>query len=190
MYNSEDVSTILVIGGSGEYLSMADSVYLMEDYHIYDVTMKSKRICLVNKVMSVFPIPTTWTQYRRLDSEGFTSYPEGCGSEKLEVSEMGFIFIGDERINVSGLHDIITRPQLDALGFMLRYIEMHNNDKLIEIEKQIDALYSLIEREGLDVIFSSYFDTTERFLDLPRKQELKAVINRMRRIRVKVGNNY
>jgi hypothetical protein len=36
-------------------------------------------------------------------------------------------------------------------------------------------------------VFSSFFTTTERFLDLPRKQELKAVINRMRKIIIK-GN--
>ena len=45
----------------------------------------------------------------------------------------------------------------------------------------------IIEKEGLDTVFSSFFTTTERFLDLPRKQELKAVINRMRKIIVRAG---
>ncbi len=38
LYEQCGVSTILVIGGSGEYLSVADRVYLMEDYRIFDVT--------------------------------------------------------------------------------------------------------------------------------------------------------
>ena len=31
LYDSLGVSTILVIGGSGEYLSVADNVYLMDE---------------------------------------------------------------------------------------------------------------------------------------------------------------
>ena len=100
---------------------------------------------------------------------------------------MGFIIIGDEYIDIRGLHDIITKRQLDSLGFMLRYLELHNNERKINIDAQIDNLYGLIEKEGLDTVFSSFFTTTERFLDLPRKQELKAVINRMRKIIVKAG---
>ena len=70
---------------------------------------------------------------------------------------------------------------------MLRYLETHNTDLEINLDKEIDELYKLIEKEGLDTVFSSYFTTTERFLDLPRKHELKAVINRMRKINIKAG---
>lgn len=103
-----------------------------------------------------------------------------CGSEKLEVLDTGFIVIGDERINVCGLHNIITKQQLNALGFMLRYLETHNTDRIIDLRKRIDELYAEIGKEGLDCVFSSYFTTMERFLDMPRKCELLAVINRMR----------
>ena len=91
--------------------------------------------------------------------------------------------------------------QLDALGYMLRYLENLTGGNLrggnivknlcgnegaknsvLDLDGQIDALYKKIDREGLDCVFSSYFTTTGRFLDLPRKCELKAVINRMRKI--------
>lgn len=45
LYASCGVSTILVIGGSGEYLAVADPIYLMEDYLIHDVTGRSREIC-------------------------------------------------------------------------------------------------------------------------------------------------
>ncbi|MPN06159.1 hypothetical protein SDC9_153415 [bioreactor metagenome] len=44
-------------------------------------------------------------------------------------------------------------------------------------------MYEQIEKEGLDCVFSSFFTTCERFLDLPRKCELLAVINRMRGVK-------
>ena len=96
---------------------------------------------------------------------------------------MGFIIIGDEMIDVRGLHNIVSKRQLDALGYMLRMLEITNADRKIDIVKKVDELYGKIEKDGLDSVFSSFFTTTERFLDLPRKQELKAVINRMRKIR-------
>ena len=182
LYKTHGVSTILVIGGSGEYLSVADKVYMMEDYLIRDVTEKSKAICRSCNVTAVLPAAADWQQCRTLYSDRFTSYPEGSGTEKLEVSEMGFIIIGDERIDVRGLHDIVSPRQLDTLGFMLRYLELTNADRKIDIDKKINDMYKRIDEEGIDFLYSTFFTTCKRFLDLPRKQELMALINRMRRI--------
>lgn len=183
------VSTILVIGGSGEYLAVADRIYMMEDFLIYDVTERSKSICRENEVAPDLPADGDWSQSRKLTSDGFSSFPGGVGSEKLRVSEMGFIIIGDEMIDVRGLHDIVSPRQLDALGFMLRLIEISNNDSMIDIVGKIDELYGRIESEGLDCIYSSYFTTCERFLDMPRRQELLALIARMRKTEYKRGTD-
>lgn len=182
LYKTRGVSTILVIGGSGEYLSIADKVYMMEDYLIRDVTEKSKDICRSCNVTAALPAPADWQQCRTLYSDRFTSYPEGSGTEKLEVSDMGFIIIGDERIDVRGLHDIVSPRQLDTLGFMLRYLELTNADRKIDIDKKINDMYKRIDEEGIDFLYSTFFTTCKRFLDLTRKQELTALINRMRRI--------
>jgi len=184
LYSQKGVSTILVIGGSSEYLSAADNIYIMDDFRIHDVTEKAKAISAAQKNAFTPPPPADWEQRRVLYADGFTSFPKDSGSERLEVSDMGFIIIGDEQIDVRGLRDIITNRQLYALGYMLRYLETRNNSKIIDLSARIDELYRTIHEEGLDVVFSSYFTTTERFLDLPRKQELIAVINRMRKIKI------
>ena len=182
LYKTRGVSTILVIGGSGEYLSIADKVYMMEDYLIRDVTERSKDICRSCNVTAALPAPADWQQSRPLYSDRFTSYPEGSGTEKLEVSDMGFIIIGDERIDVRGFHDIVSPRQLDTLGFMLRYLELTNADRRIDIDKKINDMYKRIDEEGIDFLYSTFFTTCKRFLNLTRKQELTALINRMRRI--------
>ena len=182
LYRAKGVSTILVIGGSGEYLSVADKIYMMEDYMIHDVTEKSKHICHSCGIKTELPPIADWEQSRVLYADGFTSYPKGSGTEKLAVSDMGFVIIGDEKIDVRGLHDIVCTRQLDTLGFMLRLIEVTNTDRKIDIEKKINELYERIDEEGIDFVYSSFFTTCERFLDLPRKQEFMALINRMRNI--------
>lgn len=177
------VSTILVIGGSGEYLYVADKIYMMEDYLIHNVTERAKNLCRANEITTEFTAPTVWKQNRVLHSEGFSSYPDGSGSELLEVSDMGFIIIGDERIDVRGLHNIVNPRQLDTLGFMLRYLEVSNNETKIDITKKVNELYRKISSEGVDFLYSGYFTTCERFLDLPRQNELLAIINRMRHVK-------
>ncbi len=182
LYLNCNVSTILVIGGSGEYLSVADKIYMMDDYIIHDVTEKAKSICLSHSVKAASINTANWTQNRKLTSKNFTSYPEGCGTERLIVSDMGFIMIGDEAVDIRGLQNIVSSHQLDTIGYMLRYIEINNKDTVVDINAKIDNLYESIDKNGLDFVYTGFFTTTERFLDLPRKIEVKSVINRMRKI--------
>lgn len=191
------VSTILVIGGSGEYLSVADKIYMMDDFVIHNATLHAKSI---SQATAQPPGKADWTMQRVLLNDRFTPYPEGNGTEKLEVSDTGFIIIGDERIDVRALHDIATTAQVDALAFMLRFLERNidEGDELEKlalamrglsrktVEREIDVadcvrkLYKQIEQESINIVDTGFFTTMSRFLDLPREYELHAAINRMR----------
>lgn len=187
LFRAHGVSTILVIGGSGEYLSVADQIYMMEDYLIQNVTKKAKDICRSHHVTAFPPPFADWRQCRTLYSDRFSSYPAGSGTERLEVSDMGFLIMGDEKIDIRGLHDIVSPRQLDTLGFMLRYLAVSNDQRKIDIEKKIDELYARIAKEGIGFLYSPFFTTCKRFLDLPRRQELRMLINRMRKIHMVKG---
>lgn len=186
LFSSCGVSTILVIGGSGEYLSVADNIYLMDEYLIYNVTKKAKKInpkknIDVTKVMS-------WNQPRKLLVNGFTSYPEGKSQEKLAVNDVGYIYIGDEKIDTKGIHDILCTEQRTAMGFMLRMLEnKYNNpydkypaDKTLNLTELVEELYTMIEENGLDSIYYGNFNECERNLALPRKCDFLALIYRLR----------
>ncbi len=179
LYEKLGISTILVIGGSGEYLSVSHKVYMMEDYLINDVSEKAFSIgkCSFN----LKPEECVYEQKRLLISNGFNSYPEESWTERLEISDMGFIIIGDERIDIRGLYNLYSHEQTEALGFMLRFIEAANSDSIINIKEKVNELYYRIQQEGLDYVYTSFFTTCNRFLALPRKQELFALINRMRK---------
>jgi hypothetical protein len=197
--SSNGVATILVIGGSGEYLSVADKIYMMEEFVIRDVTTSAKRI---SPEASQPPIAADWTIHRVMYGDQFSSYPQNSGTEKLEVSDTGFILFGDERIDIRALHDVGTPAQINALAFMLRYLQSdpakvnqlemlaramrglaHTTAEFeIDISAKVNQLYDQILRDGFDVIDTGFFVTMNRFLDLPRKIELHAAINRMRHV--------
>lgn len=177
-----DVSTILVIGGSGEYLSVADQIYMMKDYMISDVTMQSREICKKHGIQSEEMSGAVFKQVRKLNREGFTPYPEGSKTELMRVSDMGFIFIGDERIDIRMLHNIASIPQLTAIGYILRKIENENTKDSIDVEQCVDSMLEVMREKGLESVYSAFFTDCGRWLELPRKNELIAVINRMRNI--------
>lgn len=186
LYESCGVSTILVIGGSGEYLSVADRVYLMDEYLISNVTKKAKLLCK-QKVIDV-PKTEAWQQRRILISKGFTSYPEGRLQEKLAVTDVGYIYIGDEKVDTKGIHDILCKEQRTAMGFMLRMLEnkynnifdQHAGNEHLNIVEMVDELYESIEENGLDSIYHGIFNECERTLALPRKCDFLAMVYRLR----------
>ena len=176
------VSTILVIGGSGEYLGAADRIYLMDDYVISDATDEGQRIWEESDSEIAPPPPCDWTQTRRLRSEGFSSYPPDSHTERLEVSDMGFVLIGAEKVDVRGLYNLMTDAQRSAAAFILRDLMLSHKPGLVNLDEELGAVYERIEAEGLHTVFSSFFTTMEMPLDLPREIEVRGIVNRMRGI--------
>ena len=192
------ISTILVIGGSGEYLSVADKIYMMDEFVMSDTTVQAKT--LVPAQLPQF-CSACWDNSRTI-SQGFSSYPKGRSREHLSVSDTGFIIIGDERIDIRGLHDIATEAQVTALAFMLRYLAKSDEgidelealalsmrglnpkrkpgQKEMDIIEKVYKLYEKIEADGLNLIDTGFFTAMNRFMDMPRRFELQAAINRMR----------
>lgn len=181
LYEKNGVSTILVIGGSGEYLSVADQIYLMEDYRIHNVSAQAK--VLGNRIQKPQSAPESdWKQNRSLHTDGFTSFAAELGMERLAVTDMGIIYIGDEALDLRMLSGIITQAQRNAVGFLIRYLEASANTHQMNVSEKLDELYHRIEQEGFDCIFSNYFTECERFMDLPRKEDVLSAINRMRKV--------
>lgn len=186
LYRECGVSTILVIGGSGEYLSVADSVYLMDEFVISNVTERAKQLC-GNKEIDI-PRTESWKQNRSMLTRGFTSYPEGRFQEKLAVPDVGYIIIGDEKVDTKGIHDILCKEQRTAMGFMLRMLEnkynnifdRHDGSEQIDIRAIVDELYREIDEKGPDYVYSGNFNECERMLALPRKCDFLAMIYRLR----------
>jgi len=183
LYQQKGVSSILVIGGSGEYLSVADRVYLMEDYRIHEVTGEAKKLGATLNQKEKEELPEAdWKLERKLSMEGFSSFVPELGMERLEVTDMGIIYVGEEALDLRRLSGLLTQAQYNMTGFLIRYMAASLNETTLTPEFRLKELYQRIEEEGLDSIFSNYFTKCDRFLDLPRKEDVLAAINRMREV--------
>lgn len=185
------ISTILVIGGSGEYLSVADKVYIMEDYLPIDITAEAREISAgytSSNIRDTAAPPADWSQSKSYLARGFDSHPGGLGKERMRVFDLGIIMLGSEDLDLRALHDIRNPRQLHAMGLILRLLMCENPDALtnpdsaFDVDSRLEDIYRQIEREGLDTVFSPMFPEVSRFLDLPRIQDVKAAVARMRNI--------
>jgi len=181
LYEAVGVSSVLVIGGSGEFLSVADQIILMDNFVPKNVTQEAKKLCEHDQPRERIPL-TKWEIERNITNDHFSSYPQGSGTEKLMVSTMGYILIGDEQIDIRGLYNITSHAQLAAIAFLIRKIAISNQDRLIFLHEEIKKGLEDMEREGVDLVFSSFFPGFDRWLELPRIHEVLSVINRMKHL--------
>ena len=179
------VSTILVIGGSGEYLGVADRVYRMDEYRISDVTTEAQAIWDTDGTKTTLPGEVAWSQDRTLLADGFTSYPTQSTSERLIVSEMGFLCIGNENIDIRAIPGLATPEMQNAAAFLIRYLMVTRKPTQNTLDGALDELYHRVEAEGIELCCSKVFTDCSRFLDLPRPADVKAVIHRMREIQLR-----
>ena len=179
------VSTVLVIGGSGEYLGVADRVYRMDEYRLSDVTAEAQAIWDTDGTKTTLPGAVAWSQDRTLLADGFTSYPTQSTSERLVVSEMGFLCVGNENIDIRAIPGLATPEMQNAAAFLIRYLMVTRRPEQTTLDGALDALYRRVETEGIELCYSKVFTDCSRFLDLPRPADVKAVIHRMRGIQLR-----
>lgn len=238
----KDVSTILVIGGSSEYLQAADRIYMMRDYQITQVTETAKALqagyghiheCgkvshsgklledgryaegMDNSENGKKPEPADFTNRDEIDANYLSICPEDSATEVLKVSELGFLMFGEEQIDIRMLHDIASLAQLSAIAFLVRRLigqlnplgrfqrfnlpgtasgqrasesadmqspgEKGVSPRWICRKQEVERLLEEVEKEGLESVYSTFFTECGRWMDLPRKYEILAVLSRMRR---------
>ncbi len=195
------VSTILVIGGSSEYLRAADRIYMMKDYRIGQVTKEAKALRMQEEREKNVrkPEAADFTFCDEVDANLLNTRPEGSATEVLKVSDLGFLILGREQVDIRMIHDIATIPQLNAIAFLLRRLMDKLNPlerfykfflpsaeggqsapKWICREREVERLLEEIERDGLDSVHSPFFTECGRWMDMPRKYEILAVWSRMK----------
>ncbi|MBB5173657.1 ABC-ATPase domain-containing protein [Texcoconibacillus texcoconensis] len=177
LYEELDVSTILVIGGSGDYFNVADHVIMLDEYKPYDVTEKAKVIASEEK------------DHRNVESSSFSSIEQNRSlpmhrfkkqlgnKEKVDAKGLHHIRFGYSDINLSMVEQLIDSSQTQAIALILKKIAKTKKFSSMSLNDTLDELYERIGDHRLDDI-SPFRDQHPGDLALPRKLEVAAAINR------------
>jgi len=175
LYESGGVSSVIVMGGSGDYFDVADTVIMMDSYEPKDVTEQAR--VLAKPLQSKSDSSTSFGQSTsRCPQQNALSPARGNRDVKIDAKEVGLLFYGTHRIDVSQVEQLVDMGQTRSIGLMIHYFSQHYAD---DCENLITGLKQVLEdaqQHGLGH-FSRYKVGN---LALPRLHELAAAINRIR----------
>ena len=181
LYNQKDISTILVIGSSGDYFDVADCVIQMDNYEAKDVTKEAKSLMRgeINKRIEEKNISIKIDFNRKLKKGTIESTYKGV---KIKTMGLSNISINNENIDLRAVEQIVDNDQLNAIGAIMKWIEDNSMNKNLSLEEVVDEAYNEIKRKGL--ISIDKVKGGSGSLALPRKQEIIASYNRFRKLRI------
>ena len=181
LYSDYGVSTILVMGGSGDYFEVADYVIAMEDYLPHDVTTKAKAIA------------EQYASDRK--AEGGTSFgvisnriplrdsidpSRGKRESKITTKGVDKIIFGTEEIDLSAVEQLVDSGQLKAIAKALVYAKKTYMNQQLTVSEILTKINQDISESGLDILNSF----PQGDLTLFRPLELAAALNRLRSLQV------
>lgn len=175
------VSTILVLGGSGDYLDVADRVICMVEFEPHDFTERAREVSRelpsgrrfegggkFGKVTERIPLKESFDPSR------------GKKAVKIKAKGEDTILFGREEIDLSAVEQIVDTAQTRALADAIYYATRYMDGKRT-LREVVDMVLRDVDERGLDVIGPFVSDSYAAF----RGVDLAAAINRLRTLRVR-----
>jgi predicted ABC-class ATPase len=177
-----EISTVMVMGGAGDYFDVADHIVMMDQYRAYSVTKKAKQISLK------FP-----TRRRSEGEDGFgllrnrvplaTGFDPSRGKRdvKIDVKGLRTILFGTTVIDLSALEQLVDTSQTRAVAQAILVFARKYALEGLSLCEGLRRLESEIDQKGLDALSAYKVGNLAR----ARVQEIAFAINRLRTLRVK-----
>lgn len=172
------VSTLLVMGGSGDYFDSADQVIVMDSFQPKLVTAKAKQIVQENpgsrKTEADKALPKIQMRNRNLSTLDFSRGKKPC---VIQTQGLISLILGRTEIDVRYVEHLVEPGQLELCGWVLKQLkDMQETEPTVSNFGAIKQILNTIENGELESI-TPY---NNGLLALPRFQDVMAVLHRLR----------
>jgi len=177
LFDDYGVSTLLVMGGSGDYFDVADTVIGMDEFQPNDLTQRAQAIAREQQTLRQSEGGLTFGTLSSRSVDAFLnhSYVDARGP-KLKVRCTDELRIGDEIVEVTAVEQLIDETQLRAIGRAIMSLQSHDVNGKRSLAELVIMLMNKLERHGLDGLTPHPQGDLSGF----RRAELASVINRLR----------
>ncbi len=181
------VSTVLVMGGSGDYFDVADTVVTMREFLPHESTEEAKEIAS--------RVPTGRRRETRAPLSGITprlpqpgSFDPSRGRRevKIDARALDLVTFGSESIDLRCVEQLVELSQTRAVGHAVHLAASRFIDGRATLREVVDRLEAFFDVEGLDAL--DPFHRGEHHpgnFARPRGLEVAAAINRLRSLRMR-----
>lgn len=179
LYEEKGVSTVIVVGGSGDYFDVADTVVMMDEYRPHEVTAEAKRVA---EDIKTHRKPDNNDGFgaitgRIISAKGFE--PRKGDRIKINARSLKTIQYGTRDINLAYVEQLVDYSQTRAIGEIVYYIYRKGYlDGKRSLHEVLETVLQDLQQNGLDVLSPSRDRHPGNFA-LPRKHEIAAAINRL-----------
>ncbi len=187
LYETFGVSTILVMGGCGDYFDVADTVIMMNEFTPIDVTTDARAVALripssrEDEVSE--PLPSIKPRVPTRDS---VSAARGRYEVKISTRSTNELTFGHENIDLTGVGQLVDASQTRAIGQALHMAAKRLMNGKTTVKEVMEGMDAILDKEGLDAL-APYYSPGHHPGNFarPRIFELAAALNRLRTVRMR-----
>ncbi|MFQ5482944.1 MAG: P-loop domain-containing protein, partial [Nitrospinaceae bacterium] len=177
LYDRRGVSTVLVMGGCGDYFDDAGAVVAMERFQPRLVTEEARRIAADHPTSrrreALSPLPEIQPRRHPLDRLHF-----GKGHTEWNITVRGrdTLVLGRTEVEARYIEQIAEPGQLEACGWMAAAVQEMLGADGVSTVAALQTVFEKVRAKGLACLMPY----NNGRLCLPRLQDVMAVLNRMR----------
>jgi len=176
------VSSILVLGGSGDYFDVADTIIRMDSYIPYDVTAAAKAIAAQQPTGRQVEAGGSWpASTPRIPLATSLDPRKGRREVNIKGRALRAVLFGTEEIDMTAVAQLVDEGQVRAIGQALNVARERFMDGQRDVAGVIEAVIAEIDRHGLDALDRRPTGDYVAF----RAYELAAALNRLRSLEVR-----
>ncbi|GAA0078458.1 ABC-ATPase domain-containing protein [Clostridium sp. CTA-5] len=181
LYSQKGISTIIVVGSSGDYFDIADNVIQMDCYNIKDVTEQAKTLSK-GKILSKIQERNSDIKINlnRVVKKG--SIEKGYKGIKVKTLGVDGLFINKENIDLRAVEQIVDSEQINTIGEIMKWAEDNVIDGKRTLIEITDEIMNYIEKNGIISISNTRGGNGR--LSMPRRQEIMSAFNRFRGLKI------
>jgi predicted ABC-class ATPase len=182
LFADQGVSTILVMGGSGDYFDVAHTVIMMENYQPRCVTEQAAEIAHKHASSRIDEGGDAFGEVtpRHPLKAGFDP-SRGRREVKIDAKGLRAILYGSTNIDLSYLEQLVDRSQTRAIGLMIHFFAERYLESTPSLKEGIELVMRAVQEKGLDCLLPY----TVGNLAMPRSFEVSGAVNRMRTLQVR-----
>jgi len=172
LYTEKGVSTVMVVGGAGDFFEVASTVIIMDKYVAKDATAEAK------EVSKRFPgLECLRSSFNEAHRVRILQHHGLAANGKASAKSLRCIGYGDEEIELTYVEQLVDVAQARALCDILHLIGDKNSP--VNGQKTLKEILDWIEHE-LEQGFDSLGWHPQGIYARPRRLEIAATINRLR----------
>nr|WP_206323188.1 ABC-ATPase domain-containing protein [Streptomyces sp. HNM0575] len=179
LHRDHGVSTVLVMGGSGDYLEVADRVLMMDAYRTSDVTERAREVASVPTGRQAEAETFPAVVHRRPDPASLA--PESGGRRKVRSRGEDALTFGEHEVDLRSVEQIADSRQVTGIGLALDLMVRRGYvDGTRTLSEALDLLDGELAERGAGALLA----VRDEDFAVPRRFETAAALNRVRGLRV------